>query len=191
MAAEAKRRITRTRFRVDEYPAEAKEQLDRLLADIRYTYEDIAEEMTASGWQMSKSGVGRYARSTHAAAERIRAAAEQTRVMIQQVKDGQDVEATEVASALLLDGLINRIAAAEEEFEELPLDKAGRLLVQLQRSGVYKNRYKEDRKKTIDALRDSLLAELRKEIQNDEQLVGRLSEMIDRIADKEAEADGK
>lgn len=187
--AVSKRQVKRVRFRVDDYPQEARELLELRLADVRNTYQDIADELTEKGWPISKSAVHRYAVRTEAAAERIRAAAEQTRMLIQQVKDGQDVQATEVASALLLDGLINRLATAEEEFDDMPLDKAGRLLVQLQRSGVYKNRWKDERQKVIDSLRDGMMAELRGEIQEDEELLDRLSRMVDRIARKEAAKD--
>lgn len=187
--AATKRSVKRVRFRVDEYPPEAKELLEKMLTDVSYTYQDIADEMCAKGWVISKSAVHRYAVRTEAAAERIRAAAEQTRMLIQQVKDGQDVQATEVASALLLDGLINRLATAEEEFDDMPLDKAGRLLVQLQRSGVYKNRWKDERQKIINSLRDGIMQDLRGEVQDDEELLNRLSQMVDRAAEKEAAKD--
>lgn len=187
--AEAKRKISRVRFRVDEYPPEAREALEQMLSDVRYTYQDIADALTEKGWPITKSSVHRYARRSQAATDRLRAAAEQTRVLIQSIKEGQDVEATEVGSALLLDGLINRLATAEEEFDDMPLDKAGRLLVQLQRSGVYKNRWKAERQKTIDSLRDGMMAELRGEIQEDDELLDRLSRMVDRIAQKEAARD--
>ena len=163
--------------------------LGLMLNDIRYTYAEIAESMTEKGWPMSKSAVHRYARRTQAATERLRMAAEQTRVLIQSIKDGQDVEASEVGSALLLDGLINRLATAEEEFEQLPLDKAGRLLVQLQRSGVYKNRWKDERKKIIEDLRESMMAELRGAIQEDDELLGKLSAIVESVARREAERD--
>lgn len=181
--------MTRVRYRVDEYPKEAKAMLEEMLQDVRNTYQDIAEAMTEKGWPITKSSVQRYAMRTEAAAARIRAAAEQTRVLIQSIKDGQDVEASEVGSALLLDGLIRRMATAEDEFDAMPLDKAGRLLVQLQRSGVYKNRWKDERRKTIDSLRDGIMAELRSEVQEDDELLMRLSALVDRIADKEAARD--
>lgn len=180
---------SRVRYKVDEYPPEAKETLERLLADIRFTYTEIAEEMTARGWPMSKSSIHRYAARTQAAADRLRAAAEQTRILIQAVKDGQDLEAGEVASAMLLDRLTERIATAEEEFDELPLDKAGRLLVQLQRTSVYKARWKAERKKTIEALREGMLSELRGVIQEDDELLERLTAIVDGVARREAAKD--
>lgn len=176
----------RVRYKVDEYPPEAKELLDRMLADIQYTYEDIAQEMTGRGYAISKSAIHRYARQTQAATERLRMAAEQTRVLIQGIKDGQDIEATEVGSALLLDGLINRLATAEEEFDQLPIDKAGRLLVQMQRSNVYKQRWKDEKRKTIESLRDSMMAELRQEVQEDDELLGKLTAIVEAVARREA-----
>lgn len=185
-----KRKVSRVRSRVDDFPPDARRLLDSMVADIRYTYQDIADTMTEHGYPISKSAVNRYAMRTEAAAERIRAAAEQTRVLIQQIKDGQDVEASEVASALLLDGLISRIATAEEEFDRMPLDKAGSLLVQLQRSGVYKNRWKDERRKIIEGLRDELLGQLQREIQGDEDLLRRMQDMVARTAQQEADKDG-
>lgn len=183
------RKMQRVRSRVDEYPPEARALLEEMLADVRNTYQDIADKMGDKGWPISKSSIQRYAMRTEAAATRIREAAEQTRVLIQSIKDGQDVEASEVGSALLLDGLIRRMATAEEEFDDLPLDKAGRLLVQLQRSGVYKQRWKDERRKVIEGLKESLLSALREEVQEDDDLLGRLSQMLEGIAKKEAEKD--
>ncbi len=179
----------RVRSKVDEFPPEIREGLDRMLADVRYTYSEIAEALTAQGYEISKSAIHRYAQRTSAAAERLRMAAEQTRALIQSIKDGQDVEASEVGSALLLDGLIKRLATAEEEFDDLPLDKAGRLLVQLQRSGVYKNRWKAERKKTIDTLRDGMMNELRGAIQEDDELLERLTAIVEGVARREAAKD--
>ena len=46
-----------------------------------------------------------------------------------------------------MDGLINKLATAEEEFDALPLEKAGRLLTSLSRTKVYKDRVKQDMQK--------------------------------------------
>lgn len=190
MAGERKR--SRVRCRVDDYPAVARELLDGMLQDVRNTYADIAAAMTEAGYPIAKSSVHRYAMRTEAASARIRAAAEQTRVLIQALQDNHDVEASEVASALLLDGLTRRLATAEEEYDDLSIDKAGRLLVQLQRSGVYKNRYKQERKKTIDNLQNTILAQLRDQVQGNDALLDQLSGMVQDAAAREAarDADG-
>lgn len=186
MAARQRQR-DRVRCKMDEYPAEAREKLDAMLRDIRYTYQDIAEELTEAGWPITKSSVWRYASRTKAAGERLRLVAEQTRQLIQAVQDNHDVEATEVCSALLLDGLTRRLASAEEEFDSIPLDKAGRLLVQMQRSSVYKNRYKQERQKTIESLQDTMMQKLRDAVQDDDELLNRLSGMVEQAAREEAQ----
>lgn len=43
---------------------------------------------------------------------------------------------------MTMNGLVNRMATAEEEFDLMPLDKAGRLIASLSRTKVYKDRGK-------------------------------------------------
>ena len=98
---------------------------------------------------------------------------------MQSLKDNQDVEATEVANALMLDALTRRIATAEEEFDALSLDKAGRLLVALQRSAVYKARTMEDKRRLVNRMQETFLIKLRELVQGDEELTQRLAEMVE------------
>lgn len=161
-----------------------------MLSDSRYyTYGEIAQALTDAGYEIAKSSIARYAREAQKEQEHLRRASEQTQRLIQAVKTDHDIEATEVCSALLLDGFTRRLATAEEDFEDMPLDKVGRLVVQLQRSGVYKNRWKQDRKKTIDSLQTALLDKLRDEVQGDDELLAKLSGMVRQAAREEADKD--
>lgn len=47
---------------------------------------------------------------------------------------------------LMMDGLINRLATAGDEFDYLPLDKAGRLIASLSRTKAYKDKVRQDAK---------------------------------------------
>lgn len=182
----AKRERNRIRCRVDDFPEAARLKLEALLRDVHNTYEDIAAEMTEAGYEISKSAVHRYAMRTNAAASRVREAAEQTRMLVQELKDNQDLEATEVATAILMDGLTRRLATAEDDFDNLPLEKAGRLLVQIQRSAVYKDRYKKDRQKTIDSLERNIMERLRELAQEDSELLDKLMALVATAAKEEA-----
>ena len=176
------RTMQRIHCRVDEFPQEVRDEIDRMLADPTNTYTDIAVRMTERGYDISKSAVHRYASRVGADQQRLREIGEQTKRLVQSLKDNQDVEATEVANALMLDALTRRIATAEEEFDALPLDKAGRLLVSLQRSAVYKARTMEDKRKTVNRLEESILNRLREQVQGNTELQERLSDMVHKTA---------
>ena len=55
------RERNRIKSRVDELPDEIRAQLDAMLADVNYTYQDIADTITDLGYEISRSAVGRYA----------------------------------------------------------------------------------------------------------------------------------
>ena len=177
---------TRNLRRLDDFPAEVRAMADEMLKDPRNSYKMIADSLTEQGYEISKSSICRYAKDTQVAAMRLAAAAEQSRALIEAVRDNRDLEATEVATALMINGLTNKIATAEEEFDELPLAKAGQLLVQLQRTSVYKDRYKRDRKRIIENMRDTLMAELREAVQGDDALAERLACLTREVAKREA-----
>ncbi len=185
------RERSRIRCLVDDFPEEARDLLESMIRDVRYTYADIVDAMTAQGLEISRSSVHRYAMRSNAAAARLKKGAEMTRQLIQQLRDNQDLESTEVASALLMDGLTRRLATAEDDFDKMPIEKAGGLLVQVQRSAVIKEKYKQDRKRTVARLENSILNRLRDLVQGDTELLNRLQAMVAAAASEElAKEDG-
>ena len=61
----------------------------------------------------------------------------------------------------------------------MPVEKAGRLLVMLQRSTVYKARTMEDKRRLIARMQDAFLSRLREQVQEDDALMARLSELVE------------
>jgi len=184
-----KRERKRIRSRVDELPEAVRVKLDAMLADVTYTYQDIAEAVTAEGYEISRSSVGRYAMRHNSAAQRLKEAAAQTAALVQLIRDNQDVESTELASAIMIDGLTRRIATADEDFYALPLDKAGHLLVQLQRSAIYKERYRKERRSAIEAVERNVKARMRQIVQDNPALLKQLSQLVSDAAAEEAGRD--
>lgn len=179
----------RIRSRVDEFPDEIRAELDSMLADVTITYQEIADNLTARGYQISRSAVGNYAMRHNAAAQRLKEAREQTTALLQFIRENQDVESTELASAIMIDGLTRRIATAEEDFDALPLDKAGHLLVQLQRSTIYKERWRKERLAAIEAVEKNVKRRMRQMVQNDPELLERLQQLVSEAAAEEAGRD--
>ena len=161
----------RIKSRVDEFPDEIRAQMDGMLADVNYTYQEIADTLTEQGYEISRSAVGRYAMRHNSAARRLKEAREQTTALLQQIRENQDVESTELASAILIDGLTRRIATAEEDFDALPLDKAGRLLV------------------AIESVERNVKARMRQMVQDDPDLLERLQQLVSEAAAEEAGRD--
>lgn len=132
-----KRTRTRVSSKIDELPEELRVKVDVMLADTSNTYEYISQYLKQEGYEISKSSVGRYAMRSNTATQRLLEAQAQTEQLIRVVKDNPDADYTEAAIMLTMNGLVNKVATAEEEFQEMPLDKAGRLIASLSRTVVF------------------------------------------------------
>lgn len=183
------RERNRIKSRVDELPPEARESLDRMLADVTNTYQEIAEHMAAQGWDISRSSIGRYALRQNAVARRLRESREQMEALIHEAQGNSDLEASELASSILINGLTRRLATAEEDFENIPIEKAGRLLVQIQRSAIYKERMRSTRARACKDVEINITKRMREQIQDDPALLKRITELVQAAADEEARRD--
>ena len=85
---------------------------------------------------------------------------------------------------MLMDGLINKMATAEEEFDQMPLDKAGRLLASLSRTKVYKDKAKQEMQKKADLAFKEMEQEILKVIKQDERSVEALKEILNRAKER-------
>ncbi len=159
-----KRSKQRISSKIDELPEDLRMKVDVMLADTSNTYEYISQFLKGEGYDISKSSVGRYATRTNNAMQRLLEAQAQTDRLIQVVKENPEADYTEAAILLTMNGLLNKVATAEEEFNEMPLDKAGRLIASLSRTKVYKDRVKQDMRKKADTAFRELESEMLKEI---------------------------
>lgn len=174
------RQRTRNRVtsKIDELPEELKLQVDVMLADTSNTYAYISEYLKGEGYKISKSSIGRYAMRTNTATQRLLEAQAQTEQLLRVVKDNPDADYTEAAIMMMMSGLVDKVATAEEEFNEMPLDKAGRLIASLSRTKVYKDRVRQDMKRKADVALKQAEAELMKVIRQDEESKQKLREIL-------------
>lgn len=169
--------------KIDELPEDLRMKVDVMLADTSNSYEYISQYLKGEGYDISKSSVGRYATRTNNAMQRLLEAQAQTDRLIQVVKDNPEADYTEAAILLTMNGLLNKVATAEEEFNEMPLDKAGRLIASLSRTKVYKDRVKQDMRKKADIAFREMESEMLKVIKQD----GKSAEMLKEILAKAKE----
>lgn len=179
-----KRSKQRVCGKVDELPEGLRRKIDVLLADVSNSYEYISEVLKEEGYGISRSSIGRYATRTNRAAQRILEAQAQTDRLIQMVKENPERDYTEAAILLTMNGLLNKVATAEEEWDDMPLDKAGRLIASLSRTKVYKDRVRQDMRKKADVAFQEMEAEMLKVIRQDEQSAGMLKEILARAKER-------
>lgn len=181
-----KQRIT---SKIDELPEDLRIKVDVMLADTSNTYEYISQFLKGEGYDISKSSVGRYATRTNNAMQRLLEAQAQTDRLIQVVKENPEADYTEAAILLTMNGLLNKVATAEEEFNEMPLDKAGRLIASLSRTKVYKDRVKQDMRRKADIAFREMESEMLKVIKQDEKSAAQLKEILAKAKERMMEDD--
>lgn len=184
-----KRSKQRISSKIDELPEDLRRKVDVMLADTSNTYEYISQFLKGEGYDISKSSVGRYATRTNNAMQRLLEAQAQTDRLIQVVKENPEADYTEAAILLTMNGLLNKVATAEEEFNEMSLDKAGRLIASLSRTKVYKDRVKQDMRKKADTAFRELESEMLKVIKQDEKSVAMLKEILAKAKERMMEDD--
>lgn len=181
-----KQRIT---SKIDELPEDLRMKVDVMLADTSNTYEYISQFLKGEGYDISKSSVGRYATRTNNAMQRLLEAQAQTDRLIQVVKENPEADYTEAAILLTMNGLLNKVATAEEEFNEMPLDKAGRLIASLSRTKVYKDRVKQDMRRKADIAFREMESEMLNVIKQDEKSAAQLKEILAKAKERMMEDD--
>ena len=170
--------------KIDELPESLRLEVERVLADTSNTYEYISQFLKGEGYDISKSSVGRYATRTNNAMQRLLEAQAQTDRLIQVVKENPEADYTEAAIIMTMNGLLNKVATAEEEWDEMPLDKAGRLIASLSRTKVYKDRVRQEMKKKADIAFREMESEIMKVIRQDVAAASALKEILEKAKER-------
>lgn len=178
------RKKTRISSKIDELPEIIRTNVDVMLMDTSNTYQHISDFLKTQGYEVSKSSVGRYAMRSNTAMQRLLEAQAQTEKLVQVVKQNPDADYTEAGMRMLMDGLINKMATAEEEFDQLPLDKAGRLLASLSRTKVYKDRVRQDMQKKADLAFREMESEIMKVIKQDAESAEALKRILEKAKER-------
>lgn len=181
--SKGERRRTRVSSTVDKLPDDIKAQLDLKLTDTANTYEELALWLKEEGHTISKSAIGRYAIRSNQA-QRVAETLQRTQAIAQAVESHPDLDYTKAASMVLMDGLMQRVSTAEDDFAEMPLDKAGRLIASLARNATYEKRVRQDMKKKAELAFDQMEVELMAAIKQHPELTEELRDVLARAREK-------
>jgi hypothetical protein len=186
-----KREYSRVHTLIDELPKAEQEYLDALILDPKNTYKDIMMLLSKRGHELSQSTVARRARRLNAVAARLEESRRGTAALIQYSRDNLNLEASDIATSSMFDSLLQRITTGGEKIEELPIEKAGQLLINLQRSLVYRERMKSVRAQACKKVEAEILRQLRERLSDKPDILAELSEMVKQTVDEEANRDEK
>lgn len=158
--------------------------MDGLLLDTRNSYAEITDWLNAQGYKVSKSSVGRYAIKANKATQRVVETLEKTKAILQAVEKNPDMDYTKASRIIMMDGLLQKVSTAEEEFQEMPLDKAGRLISSLSRVQIYEDKIKKDYKTKMELAFDGLETELMASIKSSPELKTQLHSLLQKAREK-------
>lgn len=175
-----KRNRKRTYSTVDQLPPDLKLEVDCMLRDYSNSYDSICEYIKDNGHKISRSALCRYSQRSEAAFDRLKQAQEQTEKLVAYIQSNPDADFTEPAMKILTSGLIDRLATAEEEFDTMPLDKAGRLVASLARTKTYKDRVRQDMQKKADLALKEMEADIMNMIKQDEESARQMKGILEK-----------
>ena len=174
----------RTRSTITELPEKVQIELNqRLMANFE-SYGDTVKWLKSKGYTISRSALGRHARKSAVVAHRVSESLIQAQAVAQAVAAHPDLDYTSAAQVVLVRGLMERVSTAEEEFDEMPLDKVGRLIASLARNATYEKRVRAELKKKAELAFEQMETELMAAIRQHPELTGELHDVLSRAREK-------
>ena len=168
----------RTCSSIDRLPEDVRVQLDQKLANPANSFIELSVWLKEQGFEISKSAVGRYSQRTKKTAERVIDTLQRTKAIAAAVEAHPELDYTRAASMVMMDGLMRRVSSAEEEFEEMPLDKAGRLIASLSRNATYEKRTPADLKKKAELAFGQLEEKMLETVKGSPELARRMRDLL-------------
>lgn len=174
----------RINSKIQQLPDEVKQVVEDMLLDTSNTYLDISNYLKSKGFDISKSSVGRYAVKTNSAIRKLEEAQQQTKMLVEAIKKDPNADYTEGAMRIITNGLTQKFATAEEEWDDMALDKAARIMVALSRTKAYKEKVKQELKTKMDLAFEKLEMDLMQLIKNDPELATSLRSILEKAKEK-------
>lgn len=174
---------TRINSKIMQLPEEVREDLNSRLRDSSISYQEIADELTSQGYQISKSAVGRYAVRLNEATQRIADTLDKTKAIVKMIEDNPELDYTKASRILMMDGLLNKVITSEEEFNEMPLDKAGRLIASLSRAETQEKKARQQYQTKAQSALAALQTEILAKIKGNKDLAKEVSALFKKVED--------
>lgn len=146
-----KPRKPRSDSRMYQLPKEVLDQVNEMLTKDNMSYRDIQHWLeTQHSMKVSLSSISRYAFRIYETADRVAKDLEKTKFIVDFIGDNPDIDTVKVTTAILKSGLLQRLSSAEDEFNELPIEQASRLFLQIARTESSVKRADFEMRRKID-----------------------------------------
>ena len=155
----------------------------------KLSYADIVAWLAGQGYKVSQSSLSRYAFKVFESAQRVADDLEKTKYIIDVIGRNPDLDTTEATSAILKSGLLQKISSAEEEFNNMPIEKAGRLFVQLAKAEADRKRTDYATKRKAELAFDQMEADLLAQVRQYPDLAAQLKDVLNQARTRIASAD--
>lgn len=175
---------SRITCKIDRLPPDVKKEVDAMLSDSSNKYWEISEWLKEQGHDISTSSVGRYAIRIGKATARLMEAQRQAEALAVAIRANPDADYTEAAMRILMDGLVNKLATAEEEFDEMSLADAGKLVTNLSRTKAYKDKVRQDMMSRMELAFKGMESEIMQTIKGDAELAGEMKSILQKTREK-------
>lgn len=167
------------RSKIHQLPPEVKTWLDSTLAENNFSgYEQLADELAARGYDISKSAVHRYGQDFESRLSALKMASEQARAVVQAAPD-EEGAVNEALMRLVQEHIFKLLM--EQEGKNIDLPKVARAVAELGRASVTQKKFAIEqaaRKKLLDEQEQRLEEELRGADGMSEQLENRIRNIL-------------
>lgn len=185
-----KTRKPRSDAKMYQLPKPVLDGVNERLVNYNMSYADIIAWLAGQGYKVSRSSLSRYAFKIFESAQRVADDLEKTKYIIDVIGRNPDLDTTEATSAILKSGLLQRLSSAEEEFNDMPLEKAGRLFVQLAKAEADRKRTDYITRRKAELALEQMEVELLAAIKQHQDLRDDLHEVLQRAKKRVLDEDG-
>jgi len=179
-----KPRKPRSDAKIYQLPKAVLDGVNERLVNYNMSYADIVAWLAGQGYKVSQSSLSRYAFKVFESAQRVADDLEKTKYNIDVIGRNPNLDTTEATSVILKSGLLQRLSTAEEEFNNMPIEKAGQLFVQLAKAEADRKRTDYATKRKAELAFDQMEAELMEAIRQHPELSGELHDVLSRAREK-------
>lgn len=180
----SKARKPRSDAKMYQLPKGVLDEVNDRLINYNMSYSDIAVWLAGKGYKVSLSSLSRYAFKIFESAQRIADDLEKTKHIIEVIGKNPNLDTTKATTAILKSGLLQKISSAEEEFNNIPIEQAGKLFIQLSKAEAAHNKNDFLMQSKIDLALQGLEESIISCVNADADLSQRLHTLLDEVKEK-------